>query len=95
MIVRGTKATYKKKGSMSTAFHSMGVDHNTVARSAHLAEVMLVAPEFLRSQPAFDSSKETPNQCGRRITKNATAEVSDAIKEMRRIELPPITYKFK
>ncbi|CAB1328315.1 unnamed protein product [Coregonus sp. 'balchen'] len=59
---------------MSAAFHSVGVDRNTVTMSAPLAEIMQAVPEFLHSQPAFDSSKETLNQYARRITKNATAE---------------------
>lgn len=65
---------------MSAAFHSVGVDRNTVVMSAPLVEIMLVVPEFLHSQAAFDSSKETLNQYARRITKNAIAEVSDTVK---------------
>lgn len=80
---------------MSAAFHSVGVDRNTVVMSAPLVEIMLVVPEFLHSQAAFDSSKETLNQYARRITKNATAEVSNVIKEKKRNELLPITNKLK
>ena len=79
-VLHVSSHTYKKKGSTSAAFHSVGVDRNTMVMSAPLVEIMLVVPEFLHSQAVFEISKETLNQYARRITKNATAEVSYAIK---------------
>ncbi|XP_034147589.1 coiled-coil domain-containing protein 106-like isoform X2 [Esox lucius] len=89
-------AAYKRKGSMAAAFQTVGVDRNTVAMSAPLAEIMIAAPEFFKKQPAFECGNDTLNQYVRRITKNATAEVSNVIKEKKKQnELLPITYTFK
>ena len=53
-------ATYRKNGSISTAFHSDGVDRKTVVMSAPLAEIMLVASEVLRLTALKRRSTNTP-----------------------------------
>lgn len=50
---------YKKGGSMAKAFNTIGIDRNTVALTAPLAEIMIAAPEFYKSLTAFDSSQDT------------------------------------
>lgn len=82
-------ATYKKKGRISTAFHSVGVNRNTGD------ECPSVRDRASGSRVPSSTSKVTLNQYVRRITKNAIAKVSNAIKEKRLNELLPITYKFK
>lgn len=49
---------YKIQGSMSKAFKTVGVDRNTLALSAPLAEIAIACPKFLKSLPPFNLKKE-------------------------------------
>ena len=87
---------YKSQGSMSKAFKIVGVDRNTLALSAPLAEITIAAPKFLKSLPPFNLKKEKLLDYSKRCAESVTPEVRAKIEELKaKGKLLPIKYKYR
>ncbi|XP_036420344.1 coiled-coil domain-containing protein 106-like [Colossoma macropomum] len=53
-----TLKAFKKEGSMNRAFKKVGVDRNTLALTAVVAELQMVDPDFFKSIPKFSPSEK-------------------------------------
>ncbi|CAM4731006.1 unnamed protein product [Leuciscus chuanchicus] len=87
---------YKSQGSMNKAFKFVGVDRNTLALSAPLAEISIKAPKFLKSLPPFNLKKEKLLDYSKRCAESMTPEVRAKIEELKaKGKLLPIKYKYR
>ncbi|XP_048027294.1 coiled-coil domain-containing protein 106-like [Megalobrama amblycephala] len=87
---------YKSQGSMTKAFKMVGVDRNTLALSAPLAEIAIACPKFLKSLPPFNLRKEKLLDYSKRCAESMTPEVSTKIEELKaKGKLLPIKYKYR
>lgn len=87
---------YKSLGSMNKAFKFVGVDRNTLALSAPLAEITMAAPKFLKSLPPFNLKKEKLLDYSKRCAESMTPEVRAKIEELKaKGKLLPIKYKYR
>nr|XP_055076881.1 coiled-coil domain-containing protein 106-like isoform X1 [Misgurnus anguillicaudatus] len=87
---------FKKEGSISKACTKVGVDRNTLALTAVLAEIQLVDPEFYRSIPKFKAKEEKLCDFAKRCLQSLTADLRSTIENAKRErKLLPITYKLR
>ena len=56
---------FKRSVSMKVAFDRVGVDRNTISRTAAIAELSLAAPEVFHALAPWDEKEETLAQIGR------------------------------
>ncbi|XDV26301.1 hypothetical protein PO909_030051 [Leuciscus waleckii] len=81
---------------MNKAFKFVGVDRNTLALSAPLAEITIAAPKFLKSLPPFNLKKEKLLDYSKRCAESMTPEVRAKIEELKaKGKLLPIKYKYR
>ena len=81
---------------MSKAFREEGIDRNTVALSAPLAEIMMVDKKFLKTIPPFEVAKEKLLTYVKRCTSLVSAETKGKIdRAKKKGKLLPITPKFR
>ncbi|XP_058621119.1 coiled-coil domain-containing protein 106-like, partial [Onychostoma macrolepis] len=87
---------YKKEGSMTRAFTKVGVDRNTLALSAVVAEIQIIDPEFYRSIPQFQPQQDKLFDFAQRCSEALTNEVKASIISAKKSgQLLPIKYKFR
>ncbi|XP_068071719.1 uncharacterized protein [Danio rerio] len=87
---------YNKEGSMTRAFTKVGVDRNTLALSAVIAEIQIVDPEFYRSLPQFQPQQEKLFEFAQRCSEALNTEVKASIFSAKQSgKLLPIKYKFR
>ncbi|KAL1273001.1 hypothetical protein QQF64_028863 [Cirrhinus molitorella] len=75
---------FKKEGSISNACTKVGVDRNTLALMAVVAEIQLVDPEFYRSIPKFRSKEEKLFDFSKRCLQLLTADARSAIEKAKK-----------
>lgn len=81
---------------MAKAFKTVGVDRNTLALFAPLAEIAIACPKFLRSFPPFNMKKEKLLEYSKRCAESMTLEVTTKIEELKdKGKLLPIKYKYR
>ncbi|KAG1952175.1 coiled-coil domain-containing protein [Pimephales promelas] len=78
---------FKKEGSISKACTKVGVDRNTLALTAVVAEIQLVDPEFYRSIPKFRLKDEKLCDFAKRCLQSMTADLKSTIENAKK-ELP-------
>ncbi|XP_056464860.1 coiled-coil domain-containing protein 106-like [Gadus chalcogrammus] len=84
--------SFKKTGSMKRAFEHLGVDRNTIARTAPIAEVHIIFPDIFEglSKDSHDKISTFTERCREAIT----AEMASTLTHKKNAgELLPITYK--
>ncbi|KAG1954693.1 coiled-coil domain-containing protein 106-like isoform X2 [Pimephales promelas] len=87
---------FKKEGSISKACTKVGVDRNTLALTAVVAEIQLVDPEFYRSIPKFRLKDEKLCDFAKRCLQSMTADLKSTIENAKKErKLLPITYKLR
>ncbi|XP_067296098.1 coiled-coil domain-containing protein 106-like [Pseudorasbora parva] len=87
---------FKKEGSISKACTKVGVDRNTLALTAVVAEIQLVNPEFFRSIAKFRVKEEKLCDFAKRCLESLTADLrSDIEKSKKEHKLLPIKYKLR
>ncbi|CAM4712198.1 unnamed protein product [Leuciscus chuanchicus] len=87
---------FKKEGSISKACTKVGVDRNTLALTAVVAEIQLVDPEFYRSISKFRVKEEKLCDFAKRCLQSLTADLrSDIEKSKKERKLLPIKYKLR
>ncbi|KAI7789914.1 coiled-coil domain-containing protein 106-like [Triplophysa rosa] len=87
---------YKNQGSMTKAFKTVGVDRNTLALSAPLAEISIACPKFLKSLPPFNIKKDKLLEYSKRCAESMTPEVTTKIEDLKaKGKLLPIKYKYR
>ncbi|RXN19909.1 Inhibitor of growth [Labeo rohita] len=70
-----TLEAFKKGKSMKAAFDAIGVDRNTIARTAIVAELHLVAPDVLKSMGQWNDKTETLSTFTGRCRSALTTEI--------------------
>lgn len=86
---------YKNQGSKTKAFKTVGVDRNTLALSAPLAEISIAFPKILKSLPHFNSKKDKLLEYSK-CCAESTPEVTTKIEELKaKGKLLPIKYKYR
>ncbi|RXN22989.1 coiled-coil domain-containing protein 106 [Labeo rohita] len=83
---------FKKEGSIRKACTKVGVDRNTLALTAVVAEIQLVDPEFYRSIPKEEKLFDFAKRCLQSLTADLKSAIENAKKERK---LLPITYKLR
>ncbi|XP_056308756.1 coiled-coil domain-containing protein 106-like [Danio aesculapii] len=87
---------YKKEGSISKACAKVGVDRNTLALTAVVAEIQLVDAEFYRSIPKFRTKEEKLFDFAKRCLQSLTTDLKSVIENAKQErKLLPIKYKFR
>ncbi|XP_059403579.1 coiled-coil domain-containing protein 106-like isoform X2 [Carassius carassius] len=87
---------FKKEGSMTRAFIKVGVDRNTLALTAVVAEIQIISPEFYRSIPQFQPQQEKLFDFAPRCSEALTTEMKASITSGKKSgKLLPIKYKFR
>ncbi|XP_067298886.1 coiled-coil domain-containing protein 106-like [Pseudorasbora parva] len=87
---------YKKEGSMSRAFIKVGVDRNTLALTAVVAEIQIMNPDFFCSIPQFQPQKEKLFEFSQRCSEALTPEIKASISAGKKNgKLLPIKYKYR
>ncbi|XP_026108212.1 coiled-coil domain-containing protein 106-like [Carassius auratus] len=87
---------FKKEGSMTRAFIKVGVDRNTLALTAVVAEIQIISPEFFRSIPQFQPQQEKLFDFALRCSEALTTEMKASITSGKKSgKLLPIKYKFR
>lgn len=82
---------YRKGMSMKSAFEKVGVDRNTVSRTAPIAELSIAAPEVFCSIPPWNEKTTTLRQYANECKNAITGETAEKIKQMKATgELLPI-----
>ena len=82
----------KKNGSMKRAFEYLGVDRNTIVRTAPIAEVNIIFPDIFEglSKDSHEKISTFTERCREAIT----AEMASTLTHKKNAgELLPITYK--
>ncbi|KAL2095639.1 hypothetical protein ACEWY4_007787 [Coilia grayii] len=98
--VRGVRQRYKqalhqfnKGGSMKKAFQKVGVDRNTISRTAPIAELAIAAPEAFRTLAPWDAKREKLSCFTERCKAAISVEIKEKIGLMKSTgELLPISY---
>ncbi|KAG9354070.1 hypothetical protein JZ751_012194 [Albula glossodonta] len=85
---------FRRSVSMKVAFDRVGVDRNTISRTAAIAELSLAAPEVFHSLPPWDEKEETLAHYACRCRQAMDDSIKAKIKAMKaKGELLPISPK--
>lgn len=85
---------FRRSVSMKVAFDRVGVDRNTISRTAAIAELSLAAPEIFHSLPPWDEKEETLAHYAVRCRQAMDDSIKAKIKSMKaKGELLPIVSK--
>ncbi|KAJ8347187.1 hypothetical protein SKAU_G00285880 [Synaphobranchus kaupii] len=85
---------FRRSVSMKVAFDRVGVDRNTISRTAAIAELSLAAPEVFHSLPPWDEKEETLAHYSCRCRQAMDDVIKAKIKAMKaKGELLPIVSK--
>ncbi|XP_061119045.1 uncharacterized protein KIAA1958 homolog isoform X3 [Conger conger] len=85
---------FRRSVSMKVAFDRVGVDRNTISRTAAIAELSLAAPEVFHSLPPWDEKEETLAHYSFRCRQAMDDTIKAKIKTMKaKGELLPIVSK--
>ncbi|XP_035246848.1 proline-rich protein 12 isoform X3 [Anguilla anguilla] len=85
---------FRRSVSMKVAFDRVGVDRNTISRTAAIAELSLAAPEVFHSLPPWDEKEETLAHYSCRCRQAMDDTIKAKIKAMKaKGELLPIASK--
>ncbi|XP_059189946.1 coiled-coil domain-containing protein 106-like [Centropristis striata] len=85
-IIKRYKAVlkrYSEGGSMKTAFEEVGVDRNTIARTAVVAELCLAAPEAFSALDRWNDKIEKLSAFVDRCRAAVTTEIKEQINRMK------------
>ncbi|XP_016113041.1 uncharacterized protein [Sinocyclocheilus grahami] len=85
---------FRRSISMKVAFDRVGVDRNTISRTAAIAELSLAAPEVFHALPPWDEKEETLAHYAVRCRQAMDDSIKAKIKSMKaKRELLPIVSK--
>ncbi|KAL1266940.1 hypothetical protein QQF64_002615 [Cirrhinus molitorella] len=85
---------FRRSVSMKVAFDRVGVDRNTISRTAAIAELSLAAPEVFHALPPWDEKEETLAHYAVRCRQAMDESIKAKIKSMKaKGELLPIVSK--
>eukprot|EP00063_Salmo_salar_P028052 XP_014002887.1 PREDICTED: uncharacterized protein LOC106572866 [Salmo salar] len=85
---------FRRSVSMKVAFDRVGVDRNTISRTAAIAELSLAAPEVFHALPPWDEKEETLAHYAHRCRQAMDDTIRAKIKTMKtKGELLPIVSK--
>ncbi|XP_016302806.1 uncharacterized protein kiaa1958 isoform X2 [Sinocyclocheilus anshuiensis] len=85
---------FQRSVSMKVAFDRVGVDRNTISRTAAIAELSLAAPEVFHALPPWDEKEETLAHYAVRCRQAMDDSIKAKIKSMKaKGELLPIVSK--
>ncbi|KAI4896877.1 hypothetical protein NFI96_025204 [Prochilodus magdalenae] len=85
---------FRRSVSMKVAFDRVGVDRNTISRTAAIAELSLAAPEVFHALPPWDEKEETLAHYAVRCKQAMDDSIKAKIKAMKaKGELLPIVSK--
>ncbi|XP_051974022.1 uncharacterized protein LOC127637138 isoform X1 [Xyrauchen texanus] len=85
---------FRRSVSMKVAFDRVGVDRNTISRTAAIAELSLAAPEVFHALPPWDEKEETLAHYAVRCRQAMDDSIKSKIKSMKaKGELLPIVSK--
>ncbi|XP_026863774.2 uncharacterized protein KIAA1958 isoform X1 [Electrophorus electricus] len=85
---------FRRSVSMKVAFDRVGVDRNTISRTAAIAELSLAAPEVFHALPPWDEKEETLAHYAIRCRQAMDDNIKAKIKAMKaKGELLPIVSK--
>lgn len=85
---------FRRSVSMKVAFDRVGVDRNTISRTAAIAELSLAAPEVFHALPPWDEKEETLAHYAVRCRQAMDENIKAKIKAMKaKGELLPIVSK--
>lgn len=85
---------FRRSVSMKVAFDRVGVDRNTISRTAAIAELSLAAPEIFHALPPWDEKEETLAHYAVRCRQAMDDSIKAKIKSMKaKGELLPIVSK--
>ncbi|KAL7847871.1 hypothetical protein AOLI_G00225890 [Acnodon oligacanthus] len=85
---------FRRSVSMKVAFDRVGVDRNTISRTAAIAELSLAAPEVFHALPPWDEKEETLAHYASRCKQAMDDSIKAKIKAMKaKGELLPIVSK--
>ncbi|XP_043105720.1 uncharacterized protein LOC122352371 isoform X3 [Puntigrus tetrazona] len=85
---------FRRSVSMKVAFDRVGVDRNTISRTAAIAELSLAAPEVFHALPPWDEKEETLAHYAIRCRQAMDDSIKAKIKSMKaKGELLPIVSK--
>ncbi|XP_031434160.1 uncharacterized protein KIAA1958 isoform X3 [Clupea harengus] len=85
---------FRRSVSMKVAFDRIGVDRNTISRTAAIAELSLAAPEVFHALPPWDEKEETLARYAVRCRQAMDDNIKAKIKAMKaKGELLPIVSK--
>ncbi|XP_065146418.1 uncharacterized protein [Paramisgurnus dabryanus] len=85
---------FRRSVSMKVAFDRVGVDRNTISRTAAIAELSLAAPEIFHALPPWDEKEETLAHYAVRCRQAMDDGIKAKIKSMKaKGELLPIVSK--
>ncbi|XP_022536913.1 uncharacterized protein KIAA1958 isoform X1 [Astyanax mexicanus] len=85
---------FRRSVSMKVAFDRVGVDRNTISRTAAIAELSLAAPEVFHALPPWDEKEETLAHYAIRCKQAMDDSIKAKIKAMKaKGELLPIVSK--
>lgn len=86
---------FRRSVSMKVAFDRVGVDRNTISRTAAIAELSLAAPEVFHALPPWDEKEETLAHYAVRCRQAMDDSIKAKIKAMKaKGELLPIVSKW-
>ncbi|XP_032395634.1 uncharacterized protein kiaa1958 [Etheostoma spectabile] len=87
---------YRRNVSMKVAFDRVGVDRNTISRTASIAELSLAAPEVFQSLAPWDEKEETLAHYTHRCRQAMDDNIKAKVKTMKaKGELLPIVSKIQ
>ncbi|KAF1377353.1 hypothetical protein PFLUV_G00199860 [Perca fluviatilis] len=98
VIARYTAALqeYRRNVSMKVAFDRVGVDRNTISRTASIAELSLAAPEVFQLLAPWDEKEETLAHYAHRCRQAMDDNIKAKVKTMKaKGELLPIVSKIQ
>ncbi|XP_043089965.1 uncharacterized protein LOC122340412 [Puntigrus tetrazona] len=78
-----TLEAFKKVKSMKAAFDAIGVDRNTIARTAIIAELHLAAPDVLKTMGQWNDKTETLSRFIGKCHSALTTEIKEKITQMK------------
>lgn len=85
---------FRRSVSMKVAFDRVGVDRNTISRTAAIAELSLAAPEVFHALAPWDEKEETLAHYAHRCRQAMDENIKAKIKTMKaKGELLPIVSK--
>lgn len=87
---------FRRSVSMKVAFDRIGVDRNTISRTAAIAELSLAAPEVFHALAPWDEKEETLAHYAHRCRQAMDDTIKAKIKTMKaKGELLPIVSKWQ